>query len=452
MNIGIVAWSLLENIGGLERNCCDLAAELNSRGHKVTLLCQDNVSDGKKAICRIPEGCRLAKLKLDYDTSSLDEARKTILAQQFDVVGALFSWESLLWFPSLLQGAGIPLVISEHGKPEWINSRWNAYERHCCLDCADLIHVLLHTFVAEYPKRFHDRIRVIPNAAVAPASVPPVRSPSTRCTIISAGRLVENPKQFSLLLKAFALLKDRYPDWDVEICGDGVSMNYYRQLAMKLGLTDRLRLPGMILDLTERYAAGDIFCIPSKVEGFGMVTVEAQAFGLPVVGFAACSGVNEIVVHEENGYLAEEMSAECLARYLAKLMDDAGLRSRMGTRGRIMLERYAPKRVFDAWEAMLLEAAERKGRTRLQEFEAMENISDPDFQGVKELLGRKHPFDRSNYLLAHEKSKNEGEPSPFSDKEIAGFIKKQKKFGFPGYRSPLVEVKRLARRLAGGFR
>lgn len=451
MKIGIVAWSILKNVGGIERLCCDFAAELLSRGHHVTMLCQAVAPGKKELLCRVPEGVALETLKLDYDTARLDAARSILTGQDFDVFVALFSWESLLWFPALLKGSGIPLVISEHNRPDWINSKWNAYERHCCLECADRIHVLLPGFVPEYPERLQERITVIPNPAFVPEAACRPAVTSGKRTIIAAGRLVEEPKQFSLLLKAFALLADRYPDWDLEICGDGPSRKEYMRLAEKSGLRDRLRLPGMVDDLGRRYAAADIFCIPSKVEGFGLVLVEAQAYELPAVGFAVCAGVNDIIKHGENGCLAEEMTPECLARHLAELMDDPGLRRRMGDRGKKMLERYDPKKVYDAWENLLFETARCKGKTRLQTIEAMGRNGDADTRGARELLARTHPFDRSHYLSMHTKRQAEGKPSPFSEKEIAGFIKKQKKFGFPHYRSPLVELKRLGRRLAGWF-
>lgn len=447
MKIGIVAWSLFENMGGVERLCCSLAEALITRGHHVTLLCKESAKRKDNTLCRIPDGCGIAALDLDYDTVSLDDARVTVAGLELDVLAALFSWESLLWFPSLVKGTGVPLVISEHGRPEWINGRWNAYERHCCLECADAIHVLLHQFVAAYPGRFLGRIHVIPNPACLPETEDAIAADTGRHVIVSAGRFAEMPKQFSLLIKAFAMLKDAYPDWDLEICGDGPSMGAYKRLSEQLGLGGRLRLPGMIADIGRHYAAADIFCIPSSVEGFGMVTVEAQAWGLPAVGFASCSGVNEIIVHGENGSLAEEMTYECLATHLATLMGDAGLRRRMGARGREMLERYAPDRVYDAWEAMLRDASEKKEKTRIQAIEAMDGDADADISAAKELLGRGHPFDRSQYLRMHERLTSEGKQSPFSEKEAAGFRKKQTKFGFPGYRSPLAEIKRLVRRL-----
>lgn len=451
MNIGIIVWSLLENKGGVERVGCDLASAMLDRGHRVTLFCKRMPASRHPAF-PVPDGAVVQPLPLDYDTDCIKDVAAAIARHNLDVMAALFSWESLLWFPCLLKGSGIPLLVSEHSAPEYINSKWNAYERYCCLDTADGIHILLPSYTEEYPERFHNRISVIPNPAFLPSAPSFARPASARRTIIAAGRFAEDVKQFSFLLKAFALLKGRWPDWDLEICGDGEAMPAYQKLAGDLGLGNRLRLPGMVDDIAARYAAGDIFCIPSKFEGFPLVAIEAQAFGLAAVGFAACTGTNEIITHGENGLLADAMTPESLALSLEILMRDEGLRRRMGERGKAMLQRYTPQSVYDAWEALLHKTAGRKGRTRIMELETMSGPLDAETIAAKDLLARPHPFDRSRYLDMHERLKKEGKESPFSEKEAVRFLKKQKRFGFPGYRAPLTEIRRAGRKLLHAFR
>ena len=86
MNIGIVAWSLLKHVGGLERFCSDLAAELLSRGHIVTLLCGKADRSKSPVVHPIPEGSapeqiyqffnnRLNKPKND-NSMNLEDLRK----------------------------------------------------------------------------------------------------------------------------------------------------------------------------------------------------------------------------------------------------------------------------------------------------------------------------------------------------------------------------------------
>jgi hypothetical protein len=176
------------------------------------------------------------------------------------------------------------------------------------------------------------------------------------------------------------------------------------------------------------------------VEGFGMVVPEAFQFALPVVGFAACPGVNALVKDGENGLLVDEMTPEALAAGLARLMEDAALRARLGQAGKASLAELAPERVYQAWDALLAEVM-RPERSRIQALlasnEAPENGNNSSPPGVGELLRRAHPFDRRAYLDWHESARRQGIVSPFTDKHIQGFRKKRRKMRLSSLPGPL---------------
>jgi glycosyltransferase involved in cell wall biosynthesis len=113
--------------------------------------------------------------------------------------------------------------------------------------------------------------------------------------------------------------------------------------------------------LSRWYASGDIFAFPSLSETFGNVVLEAQASGLPVVGFDT-QGVNEQVKQGENGYLVPEWGD--LKPYLERLCQDAALRRSMGEAARRRAERHDWKPIFDELEQRYLglvkEAAEAR--------------------------------------------------------------------------------------------
>jgi glycosyltransferase involved in cell wall biosynthesis len=96
------------------------------------------------------------------------------------------------------------------------------------------------------------------------------------------------------------------------------------------GLSGRVTLTGATDEagLAALYAGADVFCLPSRYEGYGMVFAEAMARGLPVV--AARIDAAEEVVGEDAGLLTPPDDADALAGSLALLLDDEGLRARMG--------------------------------------------------------------------------------------------------------------------------
>lgn len=399
MCIGFVIWSLCHVKGGIEKLGIVLGEAMRVRGHKVVLFCHE-VAPGQEArpLYPVDPAIRIAPFAL-HDAASVERTRKLMLDRDLDVLCAMFSWDALLWFPAVLNNTGIPLLISEHNHPDVIeNERWTRYERIACLAGADRIHVLNKQFAAMLPEFLRERTSVIPNPAQPPCAAPANRAASPRKRIIAAGRLFEAQKRFSLLIEAFALLAGQYPDWDVRICGEGQDRPLYEQLVTRHNLGGRVALPGNVDDMDAEYAAAHVFCIPSRYEGFGLVTVEAQRHGLPIVGFAACPGTNEIVIHGENGILAPEMTAQALAAGLRPLLSSPSMRDKLGKRGAELLDRFEPQAIYARWEELLRETAKAKGATRLNFPEQSEE--EAALIDLREILHRKQPFIRPACVMA----------------------------------------------------
>jgi glycosyltransferase involved in cell wall biosynthesis len=271
----------------------------------------------------------------------------------------------------------------------------NRHERLACMAAADAVHVLNNGFSASLPEFLRERATIISNPADPPASVDWERENAPRKTILAAGRLEDGHKQFSLLIEAFAMLSRVFPEWDVRICGDGAYRRNYENLIADLGLEQRVHLAGRVDDMDAEYAPAYLVCVPSRYEGFGLVTVERQRYALPAVGFAQCPGVNEVIVHGENGILAPEMSAQSLAAGLRVLMKNAAARRQMGERGQELLARYAPEKIYGQWVKLLAATAERKNRTRLNYREPSER--ERAELALREILCRPAPFARPGY-------------------------------------------------------
>jgi glycosyltransferase involved in cell wall biosynthesis len=85
-----------------------------------------------------------------------------------------------------------------------------------------------------------------------------------------------------------------------------------------------------------------------------------MAHGLPVVGYAGCAGVREIISDGQNGSLAQgNGSADALAEALLFLMKDDARRQSMGAAATASMRRFAPRAVFDRWEDLFREVSGR---------------------------------------------------------------------------------------------
>ena len=151
--------------------------------------------------------------------------------------------------------------------------------------------------------------------------------------ILSVGRLTYY-KGHSLLLKAVASI----PDATVYVVGEGDERSDLDRLVREYGVEDRAFLLGGVSEerLVKLYKECDCFCLPSieRTESFGIVLLEAMAFGKPCVVSDVCgSGMSWVVQHEVTGLHFKSGSVESLAAVLRRLKGDAEYRQRLGQAG-----------------------------------------------------------------------------------------------------------------------
>jgi glycosyltransferase involved in cell wall biosynthesis len=157
------------------------------------------------------------------------------------------------------------------------------------------------------------------------------------------------------LIKAYASLAERFPDWDLRIVGAGDDRPALEALIAQLPeIAGRVTMPGAAADIYKEYLSAHLFCLPSRWEGFPNALAEALAHGLPAVGFADCAGVADLIQSGENGTLAEgNGDLASLTAALTRLMADPSLRVRLGTQAVESVAHYRPEDMVDLWEQTL---------------------------------------------------------------------------------------------------
>jgi glycosyltransferase involved in cell wall biosynthesis len=161
-----------------------------------------------------------------------------------------------------------------------------------------------------------------------------------RFLIGSVGRLSPE-KGFDVLIRAVdRLLKDGL-DVELVVVGEGDHGPALQQLIAELGRGERVRLAGYRADLRELYECMDAFALSSYREGLPNVLLEALAMETPVVA-TRIAGIPRLVQDGQSGLLVVPGSVEELARALARLVADGGLRERLRRQGRSTVEaRYS---------------------------------------------------------------------------------------------------------------
>jgi rhamnosyl/mannosyltransferase len=155
-----------------------------------------------------------------------------------------------------------------------------------------------------------------------------------RPLVLGVGRLV--------YYKGFDVLVDAMRDVDAQLylVGEGELRPALEARVRRLGLEGRVTLLGAQDDLAPLYDACDVFVLPSthRSEAFGIVQLEAMAFGKPVVSTRLGTGVDWVNAHELTGLTVPPGDAGALARAIGRLLASPALRARLGAAGRRRVE------------------------------------------------------------------------------------------------------------------
>jgi glycosyltransferase involved in cell wall biosynthesis len=152
-------------------------------------------------------------------------------------------------------------------------------------------------------------------------------------------------KRHEWFLEAADKVRQRYPECQFLLVGDGERRRELEHLAGQLGLTRQVHFLGWRCDLERIYADLDLVALTSANEGSPVSLIEAMAAGRPVVS-TQVGGVADIVEDKVTGLLVPPGDATALAEAITTLLDDSQRRSRMGKTGR--------ERVYPAFDAQRL--------------------------------------------------------------------------------------------------
>ena len=180
------------------------------------------------------------------------------------------------------------------------------------------------------PEALDDEIFRRAAAALEAGPAPEHRQP----VVLSVARQYRR-KDTPTLLRAFATVASELPDARLRVVGGGPRLAPARRLASGLGLEGRVTFTGPLASvdaLDEEYRRARVFCLPSRQEGFGIVFLEAMAYGLPIAA-ARAGAVPEVAPAGLTSLLVEPGDAPALARDLLRLLTDRGLAARLGAAG-----------------------------------------------------------------------------------------------------------------------
>lgn len=353
--------------GGAEGVMCTLANEMAAKGHEVTLLTPED-----RKVYPLSDKVKLIEAKKwEYETmvGSLPSRIYKKIANRFldyKNIKRIIKYEKpdlildflVMWltFLVLICKGRIPMIFADRNAAENKFGRFDSYIRKVLFRQADVVQVMSYHDAAYLCKKYK-KVVPMPN----PLRFTPISKEEyeacfeNRKNILAVGRL-DAQKGFDKLIYAFAKVADKYPKWDVDICGQDMVRRHYSEVLKKIvvdnHLESRVHFIGFHKDVDKVMREHSIFCLSSKHEGFPNVLSEAMANGMACLSFDIVTGPHEIIMDGLDGMIVENQNVDALAEGLDAMMGSKDLRHSFGLKASEDIRRYERGKIVDKWERL----------------------------------------------------------------------------------------------------
>ncbi len=292
----------------------------------------------------------------------------------FDIVNTHFAVPTGPVGQALARFYRVPNVLSIHGGDLYDPSKKLSPHRHGALRFAVRKLLLMADAVVGQSRNTVGHVEEIYGVARAvhliPLGIeppPPVAAvtreefglPRDAFVLVTVGRLVARKNMVQLVR---ALAASNCADAHLLIVGDGPDAPEIRRAATELGVGNRVHLLGQVSD-ERKYralATADVFASTSQHEGFGLVFLEAMAYGLPVLCYDH-GGQTDFLVTGKTGHVLRLNDFDAFTQAIADMYHNSQRRLNMGRYNRAAVEEFFIERCGARYEALFRETLERVG-------------------------------------------------------------------------------------------
>jgi len=367
MKIIQIVTEFLPAMGGVERHVYEISKRLVERGHQVTILTSNLLKE--RPFTKFSTKPRVSMDGVDvrrFNAYQVLPLRAGIVMP--DMIGKLLKVEADIVhahgygrYPVMVASIicksvrKTPLIITTHaiespfGLPKLIKVGYNLVVGLHTLKSADRIIAITRTeaFFLSGLGVAPEKISVIPNGIDLQLffsfkdSAPPFLEGNDTPYILFVGRIDEH-KGLKYLVKAFPQVLREYPDMKLILVGeDWGSKDELNRIATSVGIQKQIIFTGKISQeyLLKAYSHAKLFVLPSLVEAFGIVLLEAMAFCLPVVA-TRVGGIPDVIKHGRNGFLVKPMDLKQLSNTILRLLRDQNLRESIARQNKEDVKRY----------------------------------------------------------------------------------------------------------------
>lgn len=351
----VYLYSSLAIMGGVERVLVDKMNYLVSHGYEVYIITADQ---GQHPVSyRVDERIQLYDLQIRFHSQyqyngwqRLIEGRRLSrlylqrLREKLEIIkpDVIVCTTSQNVRGLLRMKGNIPLVVESHvnfAHPDsWHHTIRTLYNNYWT-GKADAI-VTLTQGDAKNWRRVSRNVHVIPN--IVHLNDTGRFSDCTSKRAIFVGRLVEQ-KGIPDLIKVWQIVNQRYPDWQLDIYGNG-QMESIPEI--------KIFVHPPTEDIMEEYINSSMLLMTSIYEPFGLVLPEAMSCGLPVIAFDCPYGPAEIITDSNDGFVVNNRDINVFAKKVCLLIETQGLRQEMGKAAIKSVQRYSAECIMPIWKKL----------------------------------------------------------------------------------------------------
>lgn len=342
--LGIIVGSL--GRGGAERVSIYLASYFKSHDWEcdiITITKMENEYELPENINRY-----IAYEKRPDVFSAIKKIRDKIKESSPDAVLIMDTPLCTYAVPALI-GLKIPFVVSERNDPaHFSGNKLNIKIARIFMKKA--IGFVFQTKDAKlfYDKALHGRGTVIPNPLMN-EKLPEIYSGERAKKIAAVGRL-HMQKNHKMLIKAFAIIHKIYPEYYLDIYGDGPLKEELKQLCCELAVDDFVCFHGNVPDVVERIKNSAMYVMSSDFEGMPNALIEAMAVGLPCISTdCPCGGPKDLIENGANGMLTKTGDTNAFADAMKYIIENPEAAADYGKKASYVRERLAADKIGAEW-------------------------------------------------------------------------------------------------------
>ncbi|MFN3754472.1 glycosyltransferase [Flavobacterium sp.] len=208
----------------------------------------------------------------------------------------------------------------------------------------------LGVYVSSWPMK---KVTAIPNPVPFEVCQEALSHKENR--LLYVGRIEYTQKQCDLLLPLWKKIQADFPDWHFDIVGGGSKLTELRDLSQNMGLQN-IHFHGFSDPRPFLYRA-KFLTMTSSFEGYGMVLVEAQAYGVVPVAFDSFSALGSIIEDGQTGIVVPPFEVEEYVAKITAVMRDEVKRNAMAEQAQIAVDKFMPAKIAQDWVKLFNELA-----------------------------------------------------------------------------------------------